>query len=74
MKKNQHQSAKERPGVSRREFLRDSAAASVGAAIAVGVPGVAMSAEEKPDTAERTRDKGYQLTGHVKKYYQTLQS
>lgn len=61
-------------GVSRREFLRDSAAAGVGAAIATSVPGLAMGAEQTQTDAPRTSDKGYQLTSHVKKYYETLQS
>lgn len=70
MKKNQKQSHK----VSRRDFLRGSAAAGVGAAIVAGMPGAAMAADDQHvEQIEKTSDKGYQLTSHVKQYYKTLE-
>lgn len=68
--KNNHKQSHE---VSRREFLRGSAAASVGAAMAATMPGAVMAAEdEQPQQTAQSSDKGYQLTSHVKKYYETL--
>ena len=73
MKNKQDLSPEESPEVSRREFLRGTAVAGVGAALAASVPGAAMAAEEEVEQVAQTRDKGYQLTSHVKKYYETLE-
>lgn len=69
MKKNQKQSHE----VSRRDFLRGTAAAGVGAAIVAGIPGAAMAADEQIEQVAKTSDKGYQETSHVKQYYKTLE-
>ena len=59
----------------RREFLHGAAAAGVGAAVVASFPGAVAAAPEQPQvSAEVTRDKGYQETGHVRKYYETLSS
>ena len=70
MKKN----PKQPHNVSRRDFLQGTAAAGVGAAVAVSFPGaVAASQDEQVTKAEEvSRDKGYQVTSHVRKYYETL--
>jgi len=67
MKKKQTES------VSRREFLQGAAAAGVGAAVAVSLPGVAAAAtHDTKVAAATTRDKGYEETSHVRQYYETL--
>ena len=67
MKKDQ----KQIDDVGRRSFLRGSATAGAGAAIAAAVPGIAAAADEpKPDDEK----KGYRLTDHIIAYYKTTAS
>ena len=59
----------------RRTFLRDTAVAGAGAAIASVLPGVATAAgSDAPDAqaASDIQQQGYQLTQHVLDYYKTL--
>jgi anaerobic selenocysteine-containing dehydrogenase len=58
---------------SRREFLRGSAAAGVGAVVAANVPGTAAAAAEQQQT-EDLLQKGYRLTDHIVEYYKTTAS
>ena len=68
MKKN----PKQTHDVSRREFLQGSAAAGVGVAIAASFPGAAAASQEEPVSKAESGNKGYQVTSHVRKYYETL--
>lgn len=55
--------------MSRRKFL---AAAGAGGAAAVAVVASKPDGASKPETAKSaTQGKGYQLTAHVRRYYET---
>lgn len=55
--------------VSRRQFLKDSAAVGTAAA-AVAMTGNAVATEEEAPAAE-PKKKGYQRTAHVEAYYKS---
>ena len=57
---------------ARRNFLRNSAATGLGAAVAVSLPATVTAEEEA--TPEPSVKKGYRLTRHVLDYYKTLTS
>jgi hypothetical protein len=58
----------------RRRFLRDSAAAGAGVAVAVSLPGLA-SVEGPAEVADQAdSQKGYRLTPHIAAYYKTMTS
>ena len=67
MKKDRKQLA----DAGRRSFLRGSATAGAGAAVAAVVPGMASAAEEPRIDDEK---KGYRLTDHIIAYYKTTAS
>ena len=67
MKKDQ----KQIDDAGRRSFLRGSATAGAGAAVAATVPGIALAADEPEIDDEK---KGYRLTDHVIAYYKTTAS
>lgn len=57
---------------NRRKFLRKSAAAGAGMAVAVSLPGLASSEPEEIATSESKSQKGYRLTPHIAAYYKTM--
>ena len=67
MKKDQ----KQLDDAGRRSFLRGSATAGAGAAVAAAVPGLASAADEAEVDDEK---KGYRLTDHIIAYYKTTAS
>jgi hypothetical protein len=56
---------------NRRKFLRKSAKAGAGVAVAAALPGLASGAEEG-ETREAKVQKGYRLTPHIAAYYETM--
>lgn len=67
MKKDQ----KQLHDAARRSFLRDSATAGAGVAVAAAVPGIASATDELQVDDEK---KGYRLTDHIIAYYKTTAS
>lgn len=67
MKKEQ----KQLPDAGRRDFLRGSATAGAGVAVAAAVPGIASAADDLQVDDEK---KGYRLTDHIIAYYKTAAS
>ena len=67
MKKHQ----KQLHDAGRRDFLRGSAAAGAGAAIAATLPVASSAAEEQQSAKEK---QGYRLTDHIIAYYKTTVS
>jgi len=59
---------------NRRKFLRNSASAGAGFAVAASLPGLASSEVEEGVTSESTSQKGYRLTPHIAAYYKTMMS
>lgn len=59
---------------NRRKFLRKSASAGAGVAIAVTLPGLAASDTEEVAVSESNSQKGYRLTPHIAAYYKTMTS
>jgi TctA family transporter len=59
---------------NRRKFLRKSAAASTGVAVAAALPGLASSDVEEALSDEPKLQKGYRLTPHIAAYYETMSS
>lgn len=57
---------------NRRKFLRHSATAGAGVAVAVSLPGLASSQANETVTSESTGQKGYRLTSHIAAYYKTM--
>ncbi len=55
---------------SRRKFLRNSAVAGAGAAIAVSAPASAVSLTEEEKVEKKTTS-GYRVTEHIAAYYKT---
>ena len=71
MKKDDRQSVHK----GRRAFLRDTAAAGAGVAIATALPGTASAdGSDTPDAgaASAKQQQGYHLTQHILDYYKTL--
>lgn len=63
------------PDSERREFLRESLVAGVGAATVMAVPGAAMAAPDPVDKAEPgSKQQGYRLSRHILDYYRTAAS
>ena len=58
----------------RRRFLRDSAAASAGIAVAATLPGLAYTESDAQAEEETEHQKGYRLTSHIAAYYETMTS
>ncbi len=56
---------------SRREFLKTSAVAGTGAAVAALLPGAAAAVVEAESVPAPAKKKGYQQTQHVLDYYKT---
>ena len=59
----------EKTQVSRRRFLRDSAAVGAGAAIVASAPASALDLAETGPAEPKAR--GYRLTEHIASYYRT---
>ncbi len=59
--------------LSRRAFMRGSAAAGVGAVVVATLPKEAL-AQPEPEPADESKGKGYQLSSHVLAYYKTTAS
>ena len=55
----------------RREFIRDTAKAGAGVAIAATLPG-AVVAEQGETSETKPAQKGYRLTRHILEYYKSL--
>ncbi|MES9991603.1 MAG: hypothetical protein ABW098_06580 [Candidatus Thiodiazotropha sp.] len=71
MKKTQKQT----PDSQRRAFLRSSATAGVGAAVAASLPGLTTASIDDEASAETpTANKGYRLTPHIAAYYKSTVS
>jgi hypothetical protein len=64
---------KQKPDPKRRAFLRGSASAGVGVAVATALPGL-TSASTEEITHESSRKKGYRLTPHIAAYYKSIVS
>lgn len=66
------------PDRKRRRFLRDTAMAGAGVAVAVALPGLATTTSPAVDgdapSDEALSQKGYRLTPHIADYYKTLTS
>ncbi|MES9942521.1 MAG: hypothetical protein ABW104_20795 [Candidatus Thiodiazotropha sp. 6PLUC2] len=59
------------PDNQRRAFLRTTAGAGVGVAVAATLPGLtSASVEEEPEEKSQVQ-KGYRLTPHIAAYYKT---
>ncbi|MGD8908540.1 MAG: twin-arginine translocation signal domain-containing protein [Chromatiales bacterium] len=56
---------------NRRKFLRKSAKAGAGVAVAAALPDL-VSGEEERLASEAKVDKGYRLTPHIVAYYETM--
>ncbi|MBT3048852.1 MAG: hypothetical protein AB2728_15150 [Candidatus Thiodiazotropha sp.] len=66
---------KQTPDQKRRAFLRGSATAGVGAAVAVSLPGLTTASIEDEASAEAPKaKKGYRLTPHIAAYYKSTVS
>jgi hypothetical protein len=59
---------------NRRKFLRHSATAGAGLAVAASLPGLASGEAEEGVTNESSGQKGYRLTPHIAAYYKTMMS
>ena len=57
---------------NRRKFLRKSATAGAGIAVAASLPGLAESTEEPSSSSGSSSQKGYRLTPHIAAYYKTM--
>ena len=57
---------------NRRKFLRESATAGAGIAVASSLPGLAIGDEETSVSSESKIQKGYRLTPHIAAYYKTM--
>ena len=68
MKKDRPQSV----DTQRREFMRDSLAASVSVAVAAAVPVSALAVEE--ETSVLKKQQGYHLSNHILEYYKSAAS
>ena len=59
----------------RRAFLRGTATAGVGAAVAVSLPGLTTASVEDEASADASKaKKGYRLTPHIAAYYKSTVS
>ena len=63
------------PDAERREFIRGSLAAGIGAATVMAAPGVAVASagtgdKERPESTQQ----GYRLSRHILEYYRTAAS
>ncbi|MEL0586364.1 MAG: hypothetical protein AAES65_15960 [Candidatus Thiodiazotropha sp. (ex. Lucinoma kazani)] len=65
---------KQSPDPKRRSFLRCTASAGVGAAVAVSLPGLATASTEAVSSDDSEPQKGYRLTPHIAAYYKTTVS
>ncbi len=61
---------KETHDSGRREFLRGSAKAGAGVAVAAAVPGAVALASDETVTVD-IEQKGYRLTNHILEYYKS---
>jgi hypothetical protein len=62
---------KQKPDPKRRAFLRGTASAGVGVAVAASLPGLTTaSTEDAPSESPKTK-KGYRLTPHIAAYYKS---
>ncbi|MET0065913.1 MAG: twin-arginine translocation signal domain-containing protein [Candidatus Thiodiazotropha sp.] len=59
---------------NRRKFLRKSAGAGAGVALAASLPGLASSDDAEARTDEAQQQKGYRITPHIAAYYETMNS
>ncbi|MCW8906796.1 MAG: formate dehydrogenase [Sedimenticola sp.] len=63
------------PDAERREFIRNSLAAGIGAASVMTAPGVAVASPESGDgEGSKSRQQGYRLSRHILDYYRTAAS
>jgi hypothetical protein len=59
------------PDNQRRAFLRGSAGAGVGLAVAATLPGLTSASVEETSEERSEVQKGYRLTPHIAAYYKT---
>ena len=59
------------PDTKRRAFLRGTAGAGVGVAVAVTLPGLTTASVEEASEEKAESQKGYRLTPHIAAYYKT---
>lgn len=62
------------PDSGRRKFLRNAAVAGAVAPVAAAVPSMVQAQEpevEQPAVEQKSKNKGYQVTQHVRDYYKT---
>jgi hypothetical protein len=57
---------------NRRKFLRKSAGAGVGVALATSLPGLASSDDTEAEPVDTQPHKGYRMTSHIAAYYETM--
>lgn len=69
--KKQH---KQKPDPKRRAFLRSTASAGVGVAVAASLPGLTTASMDETDSEAPKAKKGYRLTPHIAAYYKSTVS
>jgi hypothetical protein len=69
--KKQH---KQKPDPKRRAFLRGTASAGVGVAVAASLPGLTNASMDEAESEAPQKNKGYRLTPHIAAYYKSTLS
>ncbi|MEW8097471.1 MAG: hypothetical protein AB2748_16610 [Candidatus Thiodiazotropha endolucinida] len=65
---------KQKPDPKRRAFLRGTASAGVGVAVAASLPGLTTASTDEASSVEAKTKKGYRLTPHIAAYYKSTVS
>ena len=65
---------KQKPDPKRRAFLRNTASAGVGVAVAASLPGLTTASVDETDRETPMTKKGYRLTPHIAAYYKSTLS
>ncbi|MES9969015.1 MAG: hypothetical protein ABW092_03215 [Candidatus Thiodiazotropha sp.] len=65
---------KQKPDPKRRAFLRNTASAGVGVAVAASLPGLTTASSDETDQQAPKAKKGYRLTPHIAAYYKSTLS
>lgn len=64
----------QKPDTKRREFLRGTASAGVGVAVAASLPGLSTASTDDLSSESAKTKKGYRLTPHIAAYYKSIVS
>jgi hypothetical protein len=65
---------KQKPDSKRRAFLRGTASAGVGVAVAASLPGLSTASTDDASSESAKTKKGYRLTPHIAAYYKSIVS